>query len=282
MINPIVKIAKNEIVKHSVDSISKLILEHENTVLTGSTITFNAIGIMLTYRNSPKIHKIIEDTREDLKLVEDEASKKKIIKASFKDLTPLIVPILISFGVSTGSAIANQKKYEAKVATMTAALSLAQSTITEYNAFSEEVKKEIGEEKYQEIKKEISQEKAEQNFPTNFQIEMGDVLCYFPDWDIFFSSTEAKIEAAFEHVNMVLGSNGMNGKGYGNESYRGNEIVLWSDLFRELKIKNTPALANELGWEAGRTKFISHYIDGAKYNGVPYLTVEVGTKANLM
>lgn len=282
MKNPLAVVAKNEIVKKSVDSLSHIILEHENTVLTGTTVAFNAVGIALTYRNSPKIHQIIEETRTDLQLADDEETKKKIIKRSFKDLSVLVAPIIISFSASTASAILNQKKSEAKIATLTAALSLAQSTVSEYGAFKDEVRKEIGDEKYQTIKDEITKERIDQSFPTNFQVEMGDQLCYIPDWDIFFSSTEDKIKLAFEHVNAVLNSNGIDGNGYGNESYRGNEIVLWSDLLRELKVKNAPTLANELGWEAGRVKYISYWVGSGTRNGVPYLTVEIGTSASKM
>lgn len=282
MKNPLLKITKNELIKHCVNKTSQMILEHENTVLTGSTIAFNTIGIVITYRNSPKIHEIIFNTREDLKVVEDDETKKTIIRRAFKDLTPLVAPIIISFSASTVSAVVNQRKNEAKIATLTAALSLAQSTVSEYNVFQEEARKELGEEKYQDIRNSITKERVEQNFPTNFQVEMGDQLCYIPDWDIFFSSTEDKIKLAFEHVNSVLNSNGLDGNGYGNESYRGNEIVLWSDLLRELKVNNTPGLSNDWGWEASRTKYISYWVGSGTRNGIPYLTVELGTPASPM
>lgn len=280
MKNPLAKIAKKEVIKVAVDKVMKPVYEHQGAFLTGTTIVCNTAAIILTYRNSPRIHTIISNTRSFAKYVEDEKEKKELYSQALKELTPLIAPILVLYAGSVAAPIINHKKTEAKIATLTAALSLAQTTISEYDSFKEEVRKEVGEEKYQQIKNEVTQQQVNQSTAAMPPLvpEMGDQLCYIPDWDIFFSSTEDKINIAFEHINTVLHNNGKDGKGYGATSHRGNEIVTYADLLRELRVKDVPLLADELVWEAGRTDHIQYWVGSGNRNGIPYLSIEIHTR----
>ncbi len=269
-------------------SVGKFVKAHQASVLTGSTIAFNVAGIVATYRNSPKIHLVIEECRKDLEwyenvdgITEEElkrARKDRIIQ-TLKDLAPLVAPILIFFTGSTAAAIINQKKSEAKIAALTAALSLAKTTIDEYGIFEEKVKEEIGEEKYQEVKEEIVREKVENTIPDVASVPMGEYLCYIPDFDIYFTGTEPMIRLAMERVNTILSENGMNGHSYGYESNEGNELVFVSDLIDELEklssgtIRN-PMMYKDFGWDAGYTKGIAYDVKAGKTaTGVPYLTL---------
>lgn len=279
MKNPLANVVKKEAIKQIVDRVMKPVYEHEGAFLTGATIVFNTASLAVVYRNSPRIHSIINNTRMFVKYSGcTEEERKDTYRQTLKDLVPLLTPIILLYAASVATPIINHKKNEAKIATLTAALSLAQTTITEYDKFSEEVRKEVGDEKYQEIKNEVTQQQVVASNSPIPQIAPGEVLCYIPDWDIFFSGTKERVDNVFERVNVVMHNNGADGKSYGRVSHRGNEIVTYGDILREFKIgkdRDIPVLADELIWEAGVTDYIQHWIGHGDINGVPYLSIEI-------
>lgn len=275
--NQIIEISKKHLLKNFFGGVSRIVLEHKGTVLTGSTIVCNALGIAVTYRNSPKIHAIIEQYHRNVSCLDKnmdlyEQYKKQYLKDALAAIAPLIAPIIFFFAGSTVSAIVNQKQNEAKIATLTAALSLAQSTISEYDLFKEEAKKELGEEKFQQIEKEVIQKKMEE-LPKEriqqidgIQIRPGEYLCGIPDFNIFFSGTQDRLVLAMDRVNAVLSSNGRDGRSYGNSDKYGNEVVTYADILGELNDPNIdiPDIANSLRWDAGRVDAIRYSIDSLK------------------
>lgn len=293
MKNPL-RVLNKATIKKGIGEVSKIVLEHENTILTGTTITCNAIGIAITYRNSPKIHDIILVTKDRLNECEDDNAKKQIIKDGLFAMTPLMLPIIIFFSGSTAAAIINQKKSEAKIATLTAALSLAQSTISEYDLFKEEVKKEIGEKKFEEIRKEVNDQRVNTYAPQavwRVWRDAGYEVCWIPDFDYFFPSTPDKIELAWKNIDMVFERNGRDGKGYGFE-YDGNEIVSYADIIRELT-KNVKDVYFEpyygrfpetVGWEAGKIPYITHSQGSFTHHssGMTGITIDILTPATMI
>lgn len=242
--------------------ISGYVLEHKGAVLTGGTIVCNAAGIAITYKNSPAIHGIISSTKEVLKdpdLTIDE--RKEIRKKSLLELAPLVTPIIIFFAGSTTCAIVNQKQNEAKIAALTAGLTLAQNTISEYELFKEETRKEIGEEKYKEIEQEVANDVADKAvsrvLPTP---RPKEEIFYFDYMGLYFSSTVDRVKAAMDNVNGILRRNGVAGESYGHATHRGNEIVTLADICCELGVPNNeiPQFAEEAYYEGGEE--ISWYI----------------------
>ena len=235
--------------------ISGYVLEHKGAVLTGGTIVCNAAGIAITYKNSPAIHGIISSTREVLKdpdLTIEE--RKEIRKKSILELAPLVTPIIIFFAGSTTCAIVNQKQNEAKIAALTAGLTLAQNTISEYDLFKEETRKEIGEEKYKEIEQEVANDVADKAvsrvLPTP---RPKEEIFYFDYMGLYFSSTVDRVKAAMDNVNGILRRNGVAGESYGHATHRGNEIVTLADICCELGVPNNeiPQFAEEAYYEGG-------------------------------
>ena len=235
--------------------ISGYVLEHKGAVLTGGTIVCNAAGIAITYKNSPAIHGIISSTKEVLKdpdLTIEE--RKEIRKKSLLELAPLVAPIIIFFAGSTTCAIVNQKQNEAKIAALTAGLTLAQNTISEYDLFKEETRKEIGEEKYKEIEQEVANDVADKAvsrvLPTP---RPKEEIFYFDYMGLYFSSTVDRVKAAMDNVNGILRRNGVAGESYGHATHRGNEIVTLADICCELGVPNNeiPQFAEEAYYEGG-------------------------------
>lgn len=287
MKNPLAVITKNEVVKNAGKEVSKFVIAHEGLFFTGGTIAFNMAGIATTYKNAPKIQGIIESTRLALTETEDEELKKEIVKDAIKQLVPLCAPIIIFFAGSTTCAIVGHKKSQAKIATLTAALTLAQSTINEYDLFKKEVEEKVGTEAFKEIKNEVSAKQIEEDVkenrvPTKYlntnMGALGEVLIYIPDFGIYFTGTATRIDMAFEHINQCLEDNGSTGRySYGNENEFGGEIVFVDDWLDELAVpeESRPRLAKNMGWDAHHTSHVTYWIgDGHTNSGIPYLTIE--------
>lgn len=279
-------IGKKQLVKRSMKWLSQFVLEHKGTLLTGSTIFFNAAGIAITYKNSPEIHDVIYTTKKKIASLDPadgnyEDLKKQIYQEGFRKLVPLVTPIILFFAGSTTAAIVNQKQNEAKIATLTAALSLAQSTISEYDLFKEEARKELGEEKFNKLQDEVTQKRVEELTVDQFdgvKVNPGDYLCCIPDFNLFFSGTKDRMILAMERANGVLRSNGRDGRSYGHGSRYGNEIVQVADILFELGDPQIeiPAIASAIEFEAGRVDEIKYRIgEGQTRGGTPYLTLEI-------
>lgn len=283
----VVALGKKHIFKSAWNAGSKFVLEHKGTFLTGATITCNAAGIAVTYRNSPKIHEIIAQYHRNVECLDKNMElydkyKSEYMKDALVQVLPLVAPIIIFFAGSTTAAIVNQKQNEAKIATLTAALSMAQSTISEYNLFKEEAKKELGEEKFNEIEKTVAEKRVEElpvDASAGIRVNIGDVLCCIPDFNIFFSSTRDRIDFAMGRVNGVLASNGVDGRSYGHGSRYGGEIVTYADILMELNDPQieVPDLANEIFWDASRVSYIHYdtFEGGVTRTGIPFLILSI-------
>ena len=255
MRRPLPTIKPKQVLQKIRGVISGYLLEHQGTALTAGIIVCNAAGISVTYKNSPAIHGIISTTRQALRDPDlSEEDRKKIQKEAMLELTKLVSPIIIFFAGSTACAIINQKKNEAMITTLTAALTVAQNTISEYNVFKEEVRKDVGEEKYREIQQEIADDVADRAvakaLPT---VNPKEELFYFDYLGIFFSSTVDRVKAAMNNVNGILRRNGIAGESYGHATHRGNEIVTYADICCELGVPNEdiPQFAEESYFEGG-------------------------------
>lgn len=283
--NPLAVVTKNELVKNAGKEISKFVIAHEGLLFTGGTIAFNAAGIAATYKNAPKIQQIISDTKTALAEAEDEEVKRKLAVDSFKQLLPLVSPIAIFFVASATCAIVGHKKSQAKIATLTAALTLAQSTINDYDLFKKEVEKEVGEEKFKEINDTVVKDSIEQKI-TNHELpaafmnpRRGEYPVCIPLFGIYFTSTAARIDMAFEHINQCLDDNGSTGKySYGNENEIGGEIVYVSDLCDELGVfeDDRPDIVKYMGWDAQKTPRVHHENRGGiTASGIPYIYIYI-------
>lgn len=257
---------------------------HSTAILTGSSILLNAGAIYFTYKNTVKFKALLESARDHFEEAETKEEKKKVWIIFVKESTPLVLPVFTCFALSTASSIASYKKAEAKIAALTAngveMAALSKMAVDEYKAFSNKVKEELGDEKYEEIKKSVTKDKIDESYPSNLTIPIGEFPCYIPDFDIYFTGTKAKIDLAMERFNAVLKDNGRTGKGYGFTSRWGNEVAYVSDLLDEIDAVTAspirrPLMYKSLGWDAGETSEVRYYVDTIMLeSGAPCLTLE--------
>ena len=136
------KIFTKQFVKNSLDVISKKFLENQGLVLTTGTIVCNTAALALTFKNAEKIHKIISDTKNAIAIaVEQKKDTYDIYKQAFIELAKVGGPIIIFELISLICTIQLERKNmknEAKIAELTAMITLAQNTISEYSTFKED------------------------------------------------------------------------------------------------------------------------------------------------
>lgn len=264
MKKPIVQFQPKMLAKNLTNLLTKYLMEHQSAVLTGSSIVFNAAGIMVTYRNSPEIHNAIYQAKVRLSGIDLYDSsinaveeRKKIYRETFIEVSKLTAPIIIFFTLSTTASIVNQKKQEAKIAALTAALSVAQNTISEYSSFKNEVRKEVGEEQYQAIVKEVSEQEALNDMKNKtFHAREGEKTFYIPYVGCYFSTTSVdKVTAIMENTNRILRDNDIkNSYGKITRDEDGNPItvIYLSDVCKELGVEDDsiPEFAYNLPFRA--------------------------------
>lgn len=274
------KIFTKQFVKKSLDEISKKFLENQGLVLTTGTIVCNTAALALTYKNAEKIHSIISDTKDAIAIANEQHKDTfDIYKQACIELAkaggPVIIFELISI-ICTIQLERKNMKNEAKIAELTAMITLAQNTISEYSSFKEETRKEVGEEKYRQIQNEVVNQKIQGDAtPSNIHVNVGENLCYFPYLDKWFSGTASDLEAGMTEINDVLERNQ---DGYGRESSRGNEIVLIEDICNRFKIDDRSQVSSLMGFESQRTKYIEYWVGTGHINDTLYFTLNIETE----
>lgn len=280
----LINISKKHFLKHAWKAVSTYVVQHRGAFLTGTSIVLNLSGIAVTYRNSPKIHEIIDQCKRNISCLDPnmelyEDYKKQYFKEALLKVIPLVSPIIIFFGLSTAASIVNEKKNEATIATLSAALSVAQSSISEYSLFKEEAKEALGEEKFNEIQNKVVEEKIDQipvSSYENVHIKPGEELCCIPDFNIFFSGTEQTMRFAMDRANGLLASDGRDGRSYGHTKY-GHEVLTMADILEELSDPTNieiPPATTRIEWNAGDCDYIFYQIGSGKTrSGKPYLTL---------
>lgn len=176
----------NQLVSRVTGVVGQFYLAHESTILTGGTIGFSMATTAVTYRNADKIKQILVDASyilQDLKAAG--ASKEEINKfyvKTLRELTPLVLPILIFQAATIGCACINKKQSDKKIAEAAGALSIAQAAVAQYQAFQKDAEEALGEKKYMKLQQEIDDKAIyEASFvPIGTKSSESDQLIYEP------------------------------------------------------------------------------------------------------
>lgn len=275
------KAATKELAKTTLADTKTFIIKNKRTILTAGSLIFEYTAIYEAVKQADTIHDIIADIRYQLDYCKD-ADRKQIIHDGMRRLARPVSKIFVPALLSTICIIKNDRDSKKVMAEYAAQVGALTAALDEYKIFEKNAKEELGEERYAKIKADTAIENFEFNGygNANVIVRPGEFLCYMPDFGVFFSSTEDKIDNAFEHLNNVLKSDGSDGKSYGRCSRNGHEVVTYEDIFDELSIP-TPRdsrLIQNLGFEAGRHDRIGYYVEGGTVNGVPHLVLVITTE----
>jgi hypothetical protein len=196
MKNPLTVVTQNKIVKEA----TKFYFDHQSLILTGGTIGFSIATTAVTMKNSRAILNTLDDAKAMLAEENDDVRRKDIYAATLKELAPKIIPIVILQAATIVCSIESKKLTDAnakKLSEATAALTLAQGAITQYQAFNEKAEEELGEKKTSKIRKEIAKERIEENPKTEMNTFANGSYLYhdvFANRYIYSDKSPADIE----------------------------------------------------------------------------------------
>lgn len=193
--------------KHAIDFYAK----NDTTILTATSITTSLMGSVMTYRNAQKIHDVIYGTKVQLSKtpIDDREARKDIYINAAKELSTLMAPIVIFHAISIGCSIGANRVSKKRIATLSAACSVAELAINEYDAFKKEMIEELGKEKVEEVQEKITAERyATVDADPAVAIRPGEWRWIEPYTQHQFSSTTDKVDAAIERCKKAILKNG--------------------------------------------------------------------------
>ena len=231
---------KNKVINKVTSEVGKFYINHESAILTRGTIGFSVATTAATFKNAKRISDIIDETKEALWRADSDDEKKQIYTLALKELTPLVLPILLFQGATIGCALYSKRQSDKKLAAAAGALSIANEAIARYQAFQKETQEALGEKKYAKLQDDIykNQEIDGRKF-TAIASEgaPGEVLIVDKYSGRPFWSSTGKIELAAWEIKRRLSPDG------------GYDLQSVNDLYD--LIGNSDLTPNELGERFG-------------------------------
>lgn len=218
-------------------------------ILSGLAI----MGVISTaysaYKAGPKAEKILENYRKDMKdcYPDDKDAKKAVIKETAKEIIPVIAPSIIMGGSTIACIFGSHSISNRRIAVLSAAYSLSESTVKNLNNKMEEI---LGEKKARAIKDSIMKDKLrvdsekDQKVLSDNSFIMatdGMVLCKDMHSGRLFHSNAQKIETAINKCSYRLLS----------EMY-----ISLNDFYDEIESPELPPIpmGNTFGWNVEDTR----------------------------
>ena len=206
------RVMSNKVVGKVVGEAGKFYLNHQSVILTSGTIGFSMATTAVAMKNATKIHDILYNAHDALAQCNTKEEKNAVYKLFLKELTPLVLPILIFQAATIGCALASKKQLDIKdkkIAEVAGALSISQAAVAQYQAFAKEAETALGEKKYDKLQSDIYKDKivdgrkftaiASEGAPG--EVLMIDKYSGRPFW-----STTANVQTAADRMSMALDS----------------------------------------------------------------------------
>lgn len=148
-------------------------------ILTGLAI----VGVVSTaysaYKAGPRAEKILKAYRQDMKDChpEDKEAKRAVVSEAVKKMVPVVAPTVIMGGSTIACVVGSHSISSRRIAVLSAAYSLSESTVKNLNNKMEEI---LGEKKTRAIKDSIMKDKL-RNSEKNNQKLLGNGNIIVPD-----------------------------------------------------------------------------------------------------
>lgn len=127
-------------------------------ILTGLAIAGVVSTVYSAYKAGPRADKILENYRKDMRDChpEDKETKKIIVEETAKKMIPVVAPTVIMGTTTVACIIGSHSVSSRRIAALSAAYSLSESTVKNLNSKMEEM---LGEKKARAIKDSIMKDK---------------------------------------------------------------------------------------------------------------------------
>ena len=229
-----------------VDKVLKFADKNSPAILTGVTVAGVIATGIACFKAGPKVEKIMEGHKSDMKSLNEDygndeidelqykQEKREIYSETIKGLVPVTLPIVIFGGLSITSAIFSNKISARRVAALSAAYEIAQTSLSTYKEKIEEIVPKKAEEIKEAVtKKKIQSEPIPIDESHIYSTGKGDILCKDVYTGVCFRSSHEEIGRAINTVSKMCMAEGW---------------ATVADLYYELNIKKVPPIATDIGW----------------------------------
>ena len=238
------------------------------TILTGLGVAGVFVTGYMAYKAGPKAHDILQAYHEDKKIIrpDDKETKRAVLKETAKNLAPVVLPPILMAGVTSACIIGSNKISTKRMAVLSAAYTIADNKLKDYQ---QKMLETLGEQRTSKVKEAIAKDhldKAELKEPANGVIISGKVPCLDNySKQVFYSSAE-EIQQVINKLSQEM----LNSMAYGDESF-----VELGELYEALGLEQTP-YSRDFGWV--ETDMINGslpiYTTACLRDNRPYLVVE--------
>lgn len=209
--------------------------DHLPQILVGVGVAGMAGAVGTAIKATPKAEKLIGEKKEELG--KDELTVKETVEATWKCYIPTAVLMILATACVVGSTNINEKRKNA----LTAALTLAQSSIQEFKDAAKEV---VGEEKAAEIS-----EKARDNKIKNPTGSVPQVVVINGDGQLFFDpTTNAKFPSTVNKLKSVVNDL--------NKEMRDVCVITLNEFYTATGRGPTKGVGDGFGWDINRNGYL--------------------------
>lgn len=181
-------------------------------ILAGTAIVGVLVTAYTAYKAGPKAERILKEYHRDMKYChpEDKEAKRAVVSDTIKKMTPVVAPPIIMGAATISCIIGSHSASSRRIAALSAAYSLSESTVKNLNGKMEEM---LGEKKARAVKDAIMKDKLKADSEKDQKILSNDnfiipndgtVLCKdLYSGRLFYSSSE-KIKQAIAKCSYDL------------------------------------------------------------------------------
>ena len=260
MKNFLAPVMQNKVISTVTGEIGKFYVAHESTILTCGTIGFSMATTTVALKNSREINNILDITRNSLEVCNTKEERNEVYAEALKQLTPLVLPIILFQAATIGCAVMSKKQSDKKLAALAGALSISQEAVARYQQFQKDTEEALGEKKYAKLQQDIYKDKeVDGRRFTNIASEgaPGEILIIDKYTGRPFWSTTQKIELAVGEARRMITPDDS-----GNVR---NSSVTIDDIYGLIGnvdlTDNTSELATRFGYPAGENDFSARFAD---------------------
>lgn len=224
--------------------LEQLMSRKSPSILAGTAIAGTITSAYMWYKAGPKVEKIKKNYESDKRLIAkgDIQAEKDLHRQYTADIAMAVAPATIMTGATIGCVIGSKAIDAKRIAVLSAAYSVSESTARNLENKMEEL---LGEKKARQIKDAIVKDKLRSdnngNAPTDsskiIMTGKGDVLCKDLYSGRFLRSNAQMIESAVAKLSYDMLS----------EMY-----VSVNDFYDEIGLERVP-MGNDLGWTVDDT-----------------------------
>lgn len=148
-------------------------------ILTGLAVAGVISTAYFAFKAGPRADKILEEYRKDMRDCHprDKEAKRAVIGETVKKMVPVVAPAVIMGGSTIACVVGSHSISSRRIAVLSAAYSLSESTVKNLNSKMEEM---LGEKKTRAIKDSIMKDKLRETEKNN-QKMLGDGNVVVPD-----------------------------------------------------------------------------------------------------